>query len=77
MISRGEVGLIVAGVGISEGLVSLNEFSAIVAMVLITTLVTPPILRSLFAQKKQEAQSASPEAEDTLAPAKLKDEEAD
>jgi Kef-type K+ transport system membrane component KefB len=77
MISRGEVGLIVAGVGINEGLVSSNEFSAIVAMVLITTLVTPPILRSLFAPKKQEAQSEPPEAEDTLAPAKLKDEEAD
>ena len=77
MISRGEVGLIVAGVGISEGLVSSNEFSAIVAMVLVTTLVTPPILRSLFAPEKQEAQSESPENEDTPAPANLKDEEAD
>jgi Kef-type K+ transport system membrane component KefB len=77
MISRGEVGLIVAGVGINEGLISSNEFSAIVAMVLVTTLVTPPMLRSLFAQKKHEAQSESPETEDTLAPANLKDEEAD
>ncbi len=50
MISRGEVGLIVASVGIREGLVTDAEFSAIVAMVLATTLMTPPILRWLFAQ---------------------------
>ena len=61
MISRGEVGLIVAGVGINEGLVSLDEFSAIVAMVLVTTLVTPPILRVLFSKKTKEKQIESPE----------------
>jgi Kef-type K+ transport system membrane component KefB len=52
MISRGEVGLIVASVGIQQGLVITEEFSAIVVMVLISTLVTPPILRTLFAQEK-------------------------
>lgn len=52
MISRGEVGLIVANVGIVEGFLLDNEFSAIVMMVLVTTLVTPPILRGLFARKK-------------------------
>jgi Kef-type K+ transport system membrane component KefB len=61
MVSRGEVGLIVAGVGINEGLVNSGEFSAIVAMVLITTLVTPPILRALFAQQKQKLQRTPPE----------------
>jgi Kef-type K+ transport system membrane component KefB len=55
MVSRGEVGLIVASVGINERLVGSDEFSAIVGMVLVTTLVTPPILRSLFARKKHEA----------------------
>ena len=76
MISRGEVGLIVAGVGINEGLVSSNEFSAIVVMVLVTTLVTPPILRGLFSQKKKEAQRESPEADVSSAPANPKKEEA-
>ncbi|MBN2119233.1 MAG: cation:proton antiporter [Anaerolineales bacterium] len=52
MISRGEVGLIVADVGVREGLILDNEFSAIVVMVLITTLITPPILRALFARTK-------------------------
>jgi Kef-type K+ transport system membrane component KefB len=75
MVSRGEVGLIVAGVGISHGLVSSAEFSAIVAMVLITTLVTPPILRYLFAQKKQAAQEESQEAEQVSAMANTENEE--
>ncbi|MCE9647217.1 MAG: cation:proton antiporter [Chloroflexi bacterium] len=55
MISRGEVGLIVASVGVKDNLVSAEEFSAIVVMVLITTLITPPILRTLFARKEDKA----------------------
>lgn len=54
MISRGEVGLIVASVGIAEGLLNPDEFSAIVGMVLFSTLVTPPLLRALF-RKDQPA----------------------
>lgn len=50
MISRGEVGLIVADVGVSNGLLLDNEFSAVVVMVLVTTVITPPILRALFAK---------------------------
>lgn len=48
MVSRGEVGLIVAQVGVSQGLLTPKIFSAIVGMVLVTTLVTPPVLRALF-----------------------------
>jgi Kef-type K+ transport system membrane component KefB len=51
MVSRGEVGLIVASQGIREGLVSGPEFSAIVAMVIVTTVMTPPMLRALFARQ--------------------------
>lgn len=50
MVSRGEVGLIVASVGIDAMLVTASEFSAIVGMVLVTTVVTPPMLRALFAK---------------------------
>lgn len=61
MISRGEVGLIVASVGIVEGLVSQEEFSAIVGMVVVSTLVTPPLLRLLFKDPKQaKAKSDEP-----------------
>ncbi len=52
MISRGEVGLIVASVGMRQGLVVDAEFSAIVVMIVVTTLITPPILRGLFMREK-------------------------
>jgi Kef-type K+ transport system membrane component KefB len=48
MMSRGEVGLIVASVGISEGLISQGTFAAVVGVVIVTTLLTPPLLRMLF-----------------------------
>jgi Kef-type K+ transport system membrane component KefB len=63
MISRGEVGLIVASVGVKDNLVSTDEFSAIVVMVLITTLITPPILRALFKQKEDKAKKNLIDAE--------------
>jgi Kef-type K+ transport system membrane component KefB len=48
MVSRGEVGLIVAQVGKSAGLLTNAGFTAIVVMVLVTTLLTPPLLRWAF-----------------------------
>ena len=50
MISRGEVGLIVAAVGIAEGLIGDEVFAVMVIMVLVTTLVTPPLLRVAYAR---------------------------
>jgi Kef-type K+ transport system membrane component KefB len=67
MISRGEVGLIVASVGLRDGLVGAEEFSAIVVMVLITTLITPPILRALFPQKNAKVKKMQLEAEQVQA----------
>ncbi len=52
MISRGEVGLIVAGVGVSEGLLEGELFVAVVVMVLATTLLTPILLRSAFSRQE-------------------------
>ena len=57
MVSRGEVGLIVAKVGVDSGMVSNDLLSAIVAMVLVTTLVTPPMLRAAFAEKSDNSDS--------------------
>jgi Kef-type K+ transport system membrane component KefB len=48
MISRGEVGLIVAGYGLANNLIGQEVFSASVIMVLATTMVTPPLLRLTF-----------------------------
>ncbi len=52
MISRGEVGLIVAGVGLNAGLLDAAGFSAMILMVLVTTLITPPLLRLAFPKKE-------------------------
>jgi Kef-type K+ transport system membrane component KefB len=48
MISRGEVGLIVAGYGLANGIIGRDVFSASVLMVLVTTMITPPLLRLTF-----------------------------
>jgi Kef-type K+ transport system membrane component KefB len=55
MISRGEVGLIVATTGLAEGLIGTEIFSLSVGMVLITTLVTPPLLRAVVKRQKTKA----------------------
>lgn len=51
MVSRGEVGLIVANVGLTAGWLNNEVFSAIVTMVLVTTLLTPLMLRFAFRSK--------------------------
>jgi Kef-type K+ transport system membrane component KefB len=64
MVSRGEVGLIVANVGIGAGLVTGEEFSAIVGMVLASTIVTPPMLRALFAEPKKKIEEPAEEGKE-------------
>ena len=50
MVPRGEVGLIFASVGKGLGVVTDAEFSAIVIMVIVTTLITPPALKWALAR---------------------------
>lgn len=57
MISRGEVGLIVAKIGLDNQLLSSQAFSAIIAVVLVTTLLTPPLLRLSFTHRKGKISS--------------------
>jgi len=57
MIPRGEVGLIFAGIGAKmlidgEKVVNPDAYSAVIIMVVITTLVTPPILKMIFGEHK-------------------------
>jgi hypothetical protein len=46
------VGLIVAGYGLTNGLIDRSVFSASVIMVLATTMVTPPLLRLVFPRRR-------------------------
>lgn len=48
MIPRGEVGLIFASVGRSTGVIGSDLYTAIVIMVLLTTLMAPPLLKALM-----------------------------
>ncbi|MDU5144594.1 MAG: cation:proton antiporter [Paenibacillus dendritiformis] len=48
MISRGEVALIIAATGLQSGLLQPEYFTSIIIMVIITTLVTPPMLKIMF-----------------------------
>jgi len=51
MVPRGEVGLIIAGAGLLAGAISRDLFGAAVAVSVITTLITPAMLKPFF--KKQ------------------------
>jgi Kef-type K+ transport system membrane component KefB len=61
MIPRGEVGLIFAGIGAKlmldgEAVINVGTYSAVVIMVIVTTLVTPPALKiALLRGDKKEA----------------------
>jgi Kef-type K+ transport system membrane component KefB len=50
MVSRGEVGLIVATFALSEGLMSSGNYSIVVFMIIVATVITPPMLRAVFSQ---------------------------
>ncbi|MEC2677458.1 cation:proton antiporter [Bacillus cereus] len=51
MVSRGEVALIIAGTGLSSGLLSQDYFTAIFIVVILTTMITPPMLKYTFGAK--------------------------
>src|SRR5918992_592559 len=53
MVSRGEVGLIVAGVGVSSGALSADIYTTVIIMVALTTIITPIWLK--IAYRKEDS----------------------
>ncbi|MCQ6277712.1 cation:proton antiporter [Bacillus sp. EB600] len=51
MVSRGEVALIISGIGLETKLLSQEMFAVIVVVVLVTTIVTPPMMKGFFKSK--------------------------
>ena len=45
MLPRGEVGLIFATIGLREGVLGENLYASLLLVVLVTTLMAPPLLR--------------------------------
>ncbi len=55
MVSRGEVGLIVASFALSQGMLDQAYFSVVVFMIIVATFVTPLLLRALYRDNDDEA----------------------
>ena len=64
MISRGEVGLIVAGVGVSSGVLTGSVYSTIVIMVAVTTIVTPIWLKMEYRKEMNKTGSVNSSSND-------------
>lgn len=65
MISRGEVGLIVTAMGASTGIFREPEVAVMVTVVLLTTLITPLILRGAFMIKSPYDEDEQPDENGT------------
>jgi Kef-type K+ transport system membrane component KefB/mannitol/fructose-specific phosphotransferase system IIA component (Ntr-type) len=48
MVPRGEVALIIAGIGLASGVLDNRLFSAVILMTLLTTLAAPPLLNAVL-----------------------------
>ncbi len=48
MVPRGEVGIVVAGLGLSTGAIDGQLYSVVVGMAILTTLIVPPLLPMLL-----------------------------
>jgi Kef-type K+ transport system membrane component KefB len=59
MISRGEVGLIVAGVGVSSGVLTNDIYTTIIIMVALTTIITPIWLKIAYRKDVSEPSSST------------------
>ena len=52
MVARGEVALIVSTYGLDHGIIGKELYTALVVMAIVTTLVTPPLLKIAFKEKE-------------------------
>ena len=53
MVPRGEVGLIVVGLGLSAGILNDQRFAEIVVMIVLTTMLAPIVLRYLITREQR------------------------
>jgi Kef-type K+ transport system membrane component KefB len=56
MVPRGEVGIVVAGLGLSAGAIDAEIYSVVVGMAIITTLIVPPLLPVLIRRAEVQVQ---------------------
>ena len=63
MVPRGEVALIIAGLGLSKGYLTPEIFGIGIFMTLITTVIAPPALVTLFHSSRRGVRHPKPESE--------------
>lgn len=61
MISRGEVGLIIAAIGVGLGILQSEVFTVVVFVVLVTTMITPPLVRWSFKEPTEKSEQPAEE----------------
>lgn len=68
MLPRGEVALIVAGIGLSSGIITSEIFGVSIFMTIVTTIVAPIILVPLFTKNKSGLKHPEKEATVDISP---------
>jgi Kef-type K+ transport system membrane component KefB len=61
MIPRGEVGMVVAQIGLGFGIISQNVYGVVVFMSVATTIVAPPLIKITFRSLMNSKQAEEPE----------------
>ncbi len=59
MVSRGEVALITASIGLQSGLISSSLFSVVILITLVTTMITPALLKLTYLARKRHLKHPS------------------
>ena len=65
MVPRGEVGLIFAQMGTAAGVLAGGEFGAVIAMVVVTTFLTPPLLGAIAGAPPTGGSDGSGDSDDS------------
>jgi Kef-type K+ transport system membrane component KefB len=60
MVPRGEVGIIVAQIGLSLAVIGAELFGVVLFMAVATTLIAPPFLKGLYANEKAAREEIGP-----------------
>jgi Kef-type K+ transport system membrane component KefB len=61
MVPRGEVGMVVAQIGLGYGIISQNVYGVVVFMSVATTIVAPPLIKTAYRSLLETEQAEEPE----------------
>lgn len=70
MVSRGEVGLIIISIGLSSGLIQASSdlYASLFMVILLTTVLTPPLVRVVFQWGREETPTTPPSSSAVATP---------